>query len=122
VSASDYARPHWIELPFDPARVSAPDIHARASSVEVRTGLWRTLRPVIDYERCRRCSWMCSTFCPDAAIEVTQDRSPRIDLDHCKGCMICVAICPTHAIEAISEREAARAEAAAAPGEEGART
>ncbi len=121
VSASGYARPDWIEVPFDPARVSAPDIHARASSVEVRTGLWRTLRPVIDYERCRRCSWMCSTFCPDSAIAVEEDRSPRIDLDHCKGCMICVAVCPTHAIEAIPEREAARADEAAAGREEEAR-
>ncbi|MBW2422184.1 MAG: 2-oxoacid:acceptor oxidoreductase family protein [Deltaproteobacteria bacterium] len=111
VSADGYARPDWIELPFDPARVSAPAIHARASSVQVKTGLWRTVRPVIDYERCRGCSWMCSTFCPDSAIEVAEDRSPRIDLDHCKGCMICVAICPTHAIEAIPEREAASAAA-----------
>jgi pyruvate ferredoxin oxidoreductase gamma subunit len=114
VSASGYQRPDWIELPFDPARVSAPEIHARASSVQVRTGLWRTLRPVVDYERCRRCSWMCSTFCPDGAILVAEDRSPRIDLEHCKGCMICVAICPTHAIEAIAEREAASADGAAA--------
>ncbi|MBW2272513.1 MAG: 2-oxoacid:acceptor oxidoreductase family protein [Deltaproteobacteria bacterium] len=118
VSASGYERPDWIDVPFDPARVSAPDIHARASSVQVRTGLWRTLRPVVDYERCRGCSWMCSTFCPDSAIAVAEDRSPRIDLDHCKGCMICVAVCPTHAIEAIAEREAARADGAAADCEE----
>jgi Pyruvate/2-oxoacid:ferredoxin oxidoreductase delta subunit len=26
---------------------------------------------------------------------------PRIDLDHCKGCLVCVAVCPPHAIRAV---------------------
>jgi len=106
--ASAYSRPAWIDLPFDTARVSAPDIHAAANSVEVRTGLWRTLRPVIDYERCNRCWWVCSTFCPDGAIRV-EDTTPEIDYDHCKGCMVCVAQCPPHAIEAIPEQQAQEA-------------
>jgi pyruvate ferredoxin oxidoreductase gamma subunit len=72
--------------------------------VQVRTGLWRTMRPVIDYDLCNRCSWVCSTFCPDSAISVDEDRTPRIDYDHCKGCMICVAVCPPHAIRAVPER------------------
>ena len=110
-SASDYRKPAWIDLPFEDARISAPDIHAAANSVEVRTGLWRTLRPVIDYERCNNCWWVCSTFCPDGAIKV-DDKTPVIDYDHCKGCMVCVAQCPPHAIEAISEEEAQREEAA----------
>jgi pyruvate ferredoxin oxidoreductase gamma subunit len=103
IDASDYSKPAWIDLPFDAARVSAPDIHAAANSVEVRTGLWRTLRPVIDYDRCNRCWWVCSTFCPDGAISV-DDTTPVIDYDHCKGCMVCVAQCPPHAIEAIPEQ------------------
>jgi len=78
--------------------------------VQVRTGLWRTMRPVIDYERCRRCNWVCSSCCPDNAISVAEDGRPVIDLDHCKGCMICVAQCPPHAIEAVPEVEAAAAE------------
>jgi pyruvate ferredoxin oxidoreductase gamma subunit len=105
-SAAQYARPDWIDLPFEPARVSAPDIFAAATSVEVRTGLWRTLRPTIDYERCNRCSWVCSTLCPDSAIRVRPNGAPEIDYDHCKGCMICVAVCPPHAIVATPEREA----------------
>ncbi len=103
-------RPDWITLPFEGARIAAPDVYAEASSVEVRTGLWRTLRPVIDYDRCRGCSWVCSTLCPDGAIEVDAAGSPRIDLDHCKGCMICAAVCPPHAIEAVPERRAAEAD------------
>jgi pyruvate ferredoxin oxidoreductase gamma subunit len=103
-SAADYESPDWVDLPLELARVSAPDIHAAATSVEVRTGLWRTMRPIIDYDLCNRCSWVCSTFCPDSAISVDEDRTPRIDYDHCKGCMICVAVCPPHAIRAVPER------------------
>lgn len=89
--------PEWIELDFEEARISAPVIHAGLTSEQVPTGLWRTLRPVIDYDRCNRCWWVCSAFCPDGAIRV-EDGSPRIDYDHCKGCLICVAQCPPHAI------------------------
>ncbi len=110
INAADYASPDWIELPFEQARVAAPAIHAAATSVEVKTGLWRTLRPVIDYTRCNRCWWVCSTFCPDGAIEVDAEGQPHIDYDHCKGCMVCVAQCPPHAIEAISEQEAQQKE------------
>lgn len=104
--ATLYRKPDWADLPFETARISAPDIHAAATSVEVKTGLWRTLRPVIEYDRCNQCWWVCSTYCPDAAINVTAEGLPEIDYDHCKGCMVCVAQCPPHAIIAISEREA----------------
>ena len=104
--AGEYTPPDWVGLSFEPARLSAPTIHAGATSVEVKTGLWRTLRPVIDYTRCNRCWWVCSTFCPDGAIRVNAERAPEIDYDHCKGCMVCVAVCPPHAIEAIPEHVA----------------
>jgi len=103
--ALDYARPQWIRVPFEEARVSAPAIHAAATSVHVETGAWRTMRPVVHESLCKKCWWICSTFCPDSAIEVTTENRPRIDYDHCKGCMICVAICPSHAIEAAPETE-----------------
>ncbi len=108
-NANDYSKPAWIDLPFENARISAPDIHASANSVEVRTGLWRTLRPVIDYQRCKDCWWICSTFCPDGAIAVN-GKTPVIDYDHCKGCMICVAQCRAHAIEAVPEQQAQQQE------------
>lgn len=104
LAADAYEDPHWVALPFEDARISAPAIHAAATSVEVRTGLWRTLRPVIDYQRCNRCWWVCSTFCPDAAIAVDAQGHPQIDYEHCKGCLVCVAQCPPHAISAVPER------------------
>ena len=102
----DYQHPEWINIPFEDASVSSPTIHAAATSVEVRTGLWRTIRPVINYDRCKHCWWVCSTICPDSAITVNEKSEPVIDYDHCKGCMICVARCAPHAIETISEQNA----------------
>ncbi len=107
VSPADCAAPDWIELPLETADTAAPAIHRPLTSLAARTGLWRTLKPVIDYGRCKRCWWVCSGFCPDGAIAVGPDGTPRIDYDHCKGCMICLAQCPPHAIEAVPEREEA---------------
>jgi pyruvate ferredoxin oxidoreductase gamma subunit len=104
-SVAEAAAPDWIDLPVDEADAAAAAIHAAATSVEVRTGLWRILRPVIDYDRCNRCWWVCSEFCPDSAIKVLADGRPEIDYDHCKGCMICVAQCPPHAIAAVPEQQ-----------------
>ena len=101
--AADAEPPDWIDLPLDDARISAPDVHATATSVQVRTGLWRTMRPVIDLDHCHRCHWVCSTFCPDGAVLVEPDGTPSIDYDHCKGCLVCVAVCPPHAIRAEPE-------------------
>jgi pyruvate ferredoxin oxidoreductase gamma subunit len=106
ISAQNYAAPEWVTLPFDSAQRSAPTIHAAATSVMVRTGLWRSFLPVIDYDRCSRCWWVCSTFCPDGAINVLEDGRPQIDYEHCKGCMVCVAQCPPHAISAVPESSA----------------
>jgi pyruvate ferredoxin oxidoreductase gamma subunit len=102
----------WIDLPFEPAALSAPDIHGTLTSVQVRTGLWRTLRPVIDLDRCSRCHWLCGSLCPDAAISPDARGAPVIDYEHCKGCLVCVAVCPRDAIGSIPEAEARRQEEA----------
>ena len=114
-SAEDFTWPEWIDLPFENAAISNLAIHAGATSVEVRTGLWRTMRPVINYDKCNGCAWICSTYCPDGAINVRDDGHPEIDYDHCKGCLICVAQCPPHAIESIAENIARSQESGATP-------
>jgi pyruvate ferredoxin oxidoreductase gamma subunit len=103
--------PDWVELTAEPAALSAPDVRAAATSTGVRTGLWRTQRPVVDLDLCHRCSWICGTFCPEGAIAPGPDRAPRIDYDHCKGCLVCAAVCPPHAIRVEPEAAAAAAEA-----------
>ncbi len=101
--ATDWRAPAWVDMSFETTGASAPTIHASDTSKQMQTGLWRTMRPVVDYDHCNRCWWVCSTFCPDGAIAVTEEGQPQIDYDHCKGCLICVTQCPPHAIEAIPE-------------------
>lgn len=114
-SASEFVRPEWIDVPFESAQISNLAIHAAATSVKVGTGLWRTMRPLINYDKCSACSWICSTYCPDGAIDVRDDGYPEIDYEHCKGCLICVAQCPPHAIESIAEQVAREQETGATP-------
>jgi pyruvate ferredoxin oxidoreductase gamma subunit len=102
----------WVELRSEDLISSAPAISGVLTSVVVRTGLWRTLRPVIEYEHCKQCNWVCSSFCPDSAISVDDSAYPHIDLDHCKGCMICVEQCPPHAIVTIAEAVAQQEDSA----------
>jgi pyruvate ferredoxin oxidoreductase gamma subunit len=105
--ADALAAPEWIDLPLDPPGTAAPDVFAAATSVAVRTGLWRTMRPVLDADRCHHCTWVCTTACPDGAIARDPSGVPAIDYDHCKGCLVCVAVCPPHALRAVPERDAA---------------
>lgn len=102
-AVADYPDPAWIDMPYEDARISAPAIHAAATSLKNPTGLWRTLRPVIKHDRCHRCSSICSTFCPENAISVNENGYPQIDYQHCKGCLLCMEQCPHHAIESSLE-------------------
>lgn len=96
------ARPGWVEPSLDSPHLAAPTIHGGATSLAARTGLWRTSRPEIDPALCHHCAWICSTLCPDGVI-TANGGVPAIDLEHCKGCMICVEQCPWHAINARPE-------------------
>lgn len=69
-----------------------------------RTGDWRTSKPVIDSSRCTKCM-VCYVYCPDSAIALERDLTPRIIYDNCKGCMICVEECPLKAIAEVQEVE-----------------
>ena len=108
VTLASYQKPEWIDLPLEASELASATIRGTWTSVLVRTGLWRTQRPVIDYASCHRCWWVCSGFCPDSAISVDDDGLPVIDYEHCKGCMICVAQCPSHAIAAVPEAQASQ--------------
>ncbi|MCW8860438.1 MAG: 2-oxoacid:acceptor oxidoreductase family protein [Deltaproteobacteria bacterium] len=112
VTAESFTQPKWIDLSFESARRAAPAIHAAGTSEQMKTGLWRTMRPIIDRAHCKHCWWVCSTFCPDGVIQVDAAGCPQIDYAHCKGCMVCVSQCPNHAIEVVSEQAAQLAEKA----------
>ena len=72
-----------------------------------RTGSWRVLRPVVDYEKCtpakrgKEVCFLCWLYCPDGVISKTIE--VRIDLEYCKGCGICSQECPAHAISMVEE-------------------
>lgn len=60
--------------------------------------------------RCFHCGFCtmcgnCFTFCPDASVVQQLDWGFMIDLDHCKGCGICVHECPRSAMSMVVEEE-----------------
>lgn len=66
-------------------------------------GIWRNLRPVIDYGHCSSCM-NCWKFCPDAAVEIRNEK-PVINLDFCKGCALCAEECPQKCIDLAEEEK-----------------
>ena len=86
-------------------RTGRATIPEAGNSVQVNTGGWRSLTPVIDPEACDGCM-LCYFYCPDASIIVEEGREREVDLMHCKGCGICAKECPTGAITMkIEEKE-----------------
>jgi len=75
------------------------------NSRQIKTGGWRSLRPIHDKEKCNNC-FICYMFCPEASIKFANDEFNEIVYDFCKGCGICAEVCPQDAIEMISEIEA----------------
>jgi pyruvate ferredoxin oxidoreductase gamma subunit len=91
-----------VDVPFAPPTQTAPSIYAIANSPERHTGSWRQYRPVLQRERCSRC-WVCFVRCPDAAITLDPEDYPVVDYAVCKGCLLCVHDCPTHAFNVVKE-------------------
>jgi pyruvate ferredoxin oxidoreductase gamma subunit len=91
-----------INIPFEPADISAPSVNSAANTTLRKTGNMRLFRPVWDYKKCTKCM-TCVARCPDGCIAVNENGFPYTDYDNCKGCMICAEECPADAITA--ERE-----------------
>jgi len=71
------------------------------SSKSVKTGSWRTFKPVLDKEKCTKCL-TCWKYCPDVAIDIV-DEYPVVNYDYCKGCGICSEECPKKCIKMIRQ-------------------
>lgn len=68
-----------------------------------RTGGWRTGRkPAVDLARCVDCL-VCWIHCPDMAVRQKAAVFQGFDYDLCKGCEICVEVCPAGAIHMVPE-------------------
>ncbi len=67
-----------------------------ADSLYNKTGSWRSIKPIVAGNKCTSCL-QCWKFCPEPCITMV-DGIPVIDYDYCKGCGICIEVCPARAI------------------------
>lgn len=68
-----------------------------AGYLVTRNSDWRSIRPVVDAEKCVGCM-QCYLYCPDGVISIVNGKSD-IDYDFCKGCGICEKICKIGAVK-----------------------
>lgn len=69
--------------------------YAETNSINAYVGDWRVVKPVWNNDLCIDCQ-NCWLYCPDTSIISRDKRMVGIDYDHCKGCGICVEVCPTN--------------------------
>lgn len=69
---------------------------------ELKTGDWRSSRPVVNYEKCIKCG-RCYIICPDMVYTPKDDGYYELNYYYCKGCGICAEECPKDAIEMVEE-------------------
>lgn len=77
--------------------------HAVEEQKLIERANWRTFRPVIDYEKCIQCG-LCWLHCPDAAYDFNEQGFPVCNPKVCKGCLLCIDVCPVKCIRAVQER------------------
>ena len=56
---------------------------------------WRIEKPIFNKDYCIDCQF-CWIYCPDVSIVSRDKKMLGVDYDHCKGCGICVEVCPTN--------------------------
>ena len=69
--------------------------YSENSSYTASVADWRLIKPVFNKDYCIDCQF-CWVYCPDVSIVSRDQKLVGIDMDHCKGCGICVEVCPTN--------------------------
>ena len=77
------------------------------SAVKKKTGEWAVFQPEFHPKKClyvkaggnpeKPVCLLCYLSCPDNTILVKKGKL-EIDYEHCKGCLICINVCPTKAL------------------------
>ena len=78
--------------------VETEDITVGGYGVLRDVSSWRVFQPKIDLKKCIGCK-TCWIYCPETAINWTEEDKPEIEWRKCKGCGICVNECPVEAIK-----------------------
>lgn len=74
------------------------------NAADYETGTWRTWKPQWYEGTCTQCL-TCWAFCPEEAFLLRDGKTPRgadrreikeINYYHCKGCGLCVKVCPVN--------------------------
>lgn len=69
--------------------------YSQNSSFNKYVGDWRIEKPIFNEDFCIHCQF-CWIYCPDTSIISKDKKFDHIDYDHCKGCGVCVDVCPTN--------------------------
>ncbi len=69
--------------------------YAEFNSYTATVASWRVVKPVYNRDICIDCQ-NCWVWCPDSSIISRDKQMLGIDYDHCKGCGVCVEVCPTN--------------------------
>jgi len=62
------------------------------TSVNFKTGDWRSKVPIWQKENCIQCL-NCWAFCPDNSVFIKDGKREQYDYNFCKGCGICAEEC-----------------------------
>ncbi|MDD3060928.1 MAG: 4Fe-4S binding protein, partial [Sulfurimonas sp.] len=69
--------------------------YSQSNSFVASVADWRIAKPVFNKDFCIDCQF-CWIYCPDMSIIARDKKMIGVDMDHCKGCGICVEVCPTN--------------------------
>ncbi|HHO65759.1 MAG TPA: pyruvate ferredoxin oxidoreductase [Epsilonproteobacteria bacterium] len=69
--------------------------YSNYNSYTATVASWRVKKPVFNIDVCIDCQ-NCWVWCPDSSILSRDKQMLGIDYDHCKGCEVCVEVCPTN--------------------------
>ncbi len=69
--------------------------YSSSNSFTASVADWRIEKPLFNKDYCIDCQF-CWIFCPDMSIIARDKKMVGVDMDHCKGCGICVEVCPTN--------------------------